>query len=63
MTGGFDVASIQEASADGTVTTPPPEVMVDLEGDTIDNAADARQLGQWLIEAAEVMEAIEDGAR
>jgi hypothetical protein len=57
--GGFDVASIQNASADGTVTTPPPEIWLDLKDDTIDNAADARQLGQWLIEAAEVMEAIE----
>ena len=63
--GGFDVANTQAASADGTVTTPRPEIMVDLKDDTIDNAADARQFGQWLIEAAEIMEAaaIAEGAR
>jgi len=58
--GGFDIDVTQEVSADGTVTTPPPEIMVDLDHDTIDNAADARQFGQWLIEAAEIMEAGDD---
>src|SRR5665648_899840 len=40
--GGFDVVATQEASADETVTTPRPEIMVDLADDTINNAADGR---------------------
>ena len=57
--GGFDVTATQAASADETATTPPPDIMVDLADGTINNAADARQLGQWLIEAADVLEQIE----
>ena len=56
--GGFDLDQHEGAREDGTIERGEIVVSIEIHNDEIDNAADARQLGQWLIAAADELDRI-----